>query len=94
MENQSNGKATASLILGIISIAAGVVFGIYGGIIGLICGIISIVLGVKAKKESPSGMATAGFVLGIVGTVVCALVITACACLVGAFSSAAASGNY
>lgn len=86
MENQSNGKAVASLVLGIVSCVC-TIFGIYGGIIGIICGVIAIVLGTKAKKETPSGLATAGFVLGIIGTVLCALMVIACSCFVGGLAS-------
>ena len=61
----SNGKATASMVCGIVGI---VVFGI-------ILGPIAIILGVLARREIEStgqrgrGMATAGIVLGIIAVV-------------------------
>ena len=53
---QKNGKATAALVLGIISL-----IGICIPIAGIICGIIAIVLAVLAKKEgSTDGKQKAG----------------------------------
>jgi len=63
----SDGKAVASLVLGILSI-----FGHWLGI-GIVLGICAIVFSRRARK--PSGMATAGLVLGIIGIVVTALVL-------------------
>ncbi|GEM_PF-1836586 len=70
---QSNGMATASLVLGIVSIALG---WILAGIIGIITGILAIILAVVAKKkikQNPNmggkGSATGGLVTGIIGTV-------------------------
>ena len=79
MEQKNNGKAIASLVLGIaglvLSIFAGMAF--YGWI-GTICGIVGLILGIMSKKENPSTMATAGIVLsiialarGIVATIAC-----------------------
>lgn len=79
-ENKTSGKAVASLVLGILSIVC-VFFG-YGAILGLIFGIIGTVLGAKARKEAQTGIATAGFVCGIVGTVICAAgLVCAIACI-------------
>ena len=84
-EKKSNGFAIASLVLGIVSI----VFNFFAlQIFGLILGIVGIVLGVMAKKKNPSGMATAGLVLSIIGTVLCALLFIACAACVGAVGTA------
>ncbi|MCF7866991.1 hypothetical protein K9L67_01515, partial [Candidatus Woesearchaeota archaeon] len=47
MENQNNGKATAALILGILSIVL-----IWVPIINLILGIIALILGIKGLKKS------------------------------------------
>lgn len=64
--------AVASMVCGIVSLCVcGIPFA------GLVLGIIAIVLGLKAKKMyteqpraySPPGMATAGFVCGIIGVV-------------------------
>lgn len=63
---QKNGKATAALVLGIISL-----IGICIPIAGIICGIIAIVLTVLAKKEgSTDGKQKAGMILGIIGIVI------------------------
>lgn len=86
-EKKSNGLAVASLVLGIVAI----VFSFIGLSIpfGLIIGIVGIVLGVMAKKKNPSGMATAGLVLSIIGTILCAIIFIACAACMGAIGSAA-----
>ena len=68
-----SGKAVASLVLGILAI----VFG------GLVLGIIGIVLGTQAKKSflaegAPTGMATAGIVCSIIGTVLGSIIFVAC----------------
>lgn len=86
-EKKSNGLAVASLVLGIVAI----VFSFIGLSIpfGLIIGIVGIVLGVMAKKKNPSGMATAGLVLSIIGTILCAIIFIACASCIGAIGSAA-----
>ena len=88
-EKKSNGFAIASLVLGIVAI----VFSFIGLSIpfGLIIGVVGIILGVVAKKKNPTGMATAGLVLSIIGTVLCALIFIACAACVGAIGSAAGS---
>ena len=74
--DRSNGdeKAIASLVLGIISIVS-IFFGL--SLIGLICGII---LGNRARREGGGGIATAGFVCGIIGTSFCALIFVSCSC--------------
>jgi hypothetical protein len=83
--------AVVSLVLGIIAIVIGVftsgVLGWLGGIIG----IIGIVFGALARKNNPSGMATAGFVCSIVGTVLSLLFYLACIACIGAGSAAASS---
>lgn len=89
-EKQSNGKAIAGLVLGIVSIVM-VFFGVYGAIIGLVCGIIGIVLSIKARNQNPSSMATAGFVCSIIGTILCAIGFVACSCLLGGLASASAA---
>lgn len=82
---QNNGKAVAALVTGIISIVFGT---IYSGWLGLIFGIIAIVLGNKARKETPCGIATAGFVCGIVGTAINTLFFLGCICVAGLISNA------
>ena len=51
MEYRNDGKATASLVLGIISLRF-IFFG-YFSFIGMILAIIGLVLGISAKKENP-----------------------------------------
>ena len=64
----------ASLVLGIISIVIGVFSAGSLGWIGAIIGIIGILIGVQGKKTpDQAGMAQAGFICSIVGTVLCLL---------------------
>ena len=64
MGNKDNGKGVASLVLGIISI----VF-CWVPLLALVGGIVGIVLSVKQRKEYSNGIATAGLVTSIIGTV-------------------------
>ncbi len=82
---QNNGKAIASLVLGILA-ACCVFFG-YGALLGIVLGIIGLVLGISAKKESPSGMATAGMVLSIIAIAICAIGFIACVACIGTLAS-------
>ena len=86
MENKTNNKAIASLVLGIISLVC-IFFG-YGALLGIILGVIGLVLGINAKKEQPSSLATAGIVLSIIGLSICAFTFIACVACVGLFSAA------
>lgn len=81
--------AVASMVLGIVSI----VFSFIGGLnfVGLVVGIVGLVLGILAKKKAPSGMATAGIVCSIIGIVLTALVLIACAACFGTAASALSS---
>lgn len=86
MENRSSGKATASLVLGIISIVF-IFFNVYA-FIGIILAIIGLVLGIQAKKDNPQdGKATAGVVLSIIGLALCAIAFLACAACIGTLAS-------
>jgi len=86
-QQKNNGKAVASMVLGIIS----VIFIFTGSfsLIGIVLAIIGLILGISAKKESPSGMATAGIVLSIIGLALCAISFLACVACIGAFGSLA-----
>ncbi len=72
-EKKSNGMATASLILGIISIVTG-----FFGWLGIICGLLAVIFAVVAKnkiKANPAlagskGAATGGLITGIIGMVI------------------------
>ena len=73
----------ASLVLGIISIVIGVFSAGSLGWMGAIIGIIGIIVGIQGKKiPEQAGMAQAGFVCSIVGTILCLLTYAACiACM-------------
>ena len=68
VEKKDNGKGVASLVLGIISI----VF-CWVPFLALVGGVVGIVLSVKQRKEFPNGIATAGLITSIIGTVFSAL---------------------
>ena len=78
----ATGKATAALVLGIVSIPGCMCYGIPS----LVCGVLAIVFGSVAKREiregrmpaSAMGKARAGVICGIVG-----VVLTACLPLLG-----------
>ena len=70
-QNQSNGIATASLVLGVISIIAFWAFGL-----GVLLGILAVIFGVMGRNRARDvpgtpheGRARAGLVLGILGIV-------------------------
>ena len=70
----TSGKATASMVVGIV----GVVLAILFWPLGIIVSIVALVLGLMAKGDvrrgaTNRGMATAGVVLGIIGIVVAVL---------------------
>lgn len=86
MENQNNGKAVASLVLGIISLVF-IFFNTFA-FIGMILAIIGLVLGIQAKKENPAdSKAKAGVVLSIIGLALCAITFLACIACVSLFAS-------
>lgn len=64
-QSKADSMAIASLVLGIVSIAFG--WWAYVSIICLVLGIVGLVLGVKARKENPTGIATGGMVTSIIG---------------------------
>ncbi|WP_438496991.1 DUF4190 domain-containing protein [Paenibacillus sp. IHBB 3054] len=70
---QTNGKSIASLVLGILSIVA--------PYIGLVFGIIAIILSaislkeIRTRYEEGRGLAIAGLVCGIVGTIIYTILI-------------------
>ena len=85
--NDGRGLSIAALVLGI----CGVVLCWIGGlnIVILVLGILGIVFGVIGRKKSvaaygkASGLATAGLVLGIIGTAICGIGVLACAACIG-----------
>lgn len=76
--------SVAALVLGILGIVLALVpsFGITQ-MIGVVLGIVALVLGIIGRKQAvdegrPTGLATAGLVLGIVSMVFAALLFAAC----------------
>jgi len=89
------GKAVAGLVLGIIGIVFGLLSG-YFSIAGLPIAIVGLILSVSGGKKlkaagQPSGIATAGLVLGIIAVVFTGIAFFTCGiCIICA--SAGASG--
>ena len=83
----NSNKAIASLVLGIVSVVC-VFFG-YGALLGIALGVVGLILGINAKKEAPSGMATAGIILSIIAIAICAVAFIACVACIGIGLSAA-----
>ena len=87
MANDGKGKAIASLILGILGLLTGSLYGV-----GCILGIIGVVLAVKSGNESQaagvpkSGLATAGLVLGIIA------IVSGAGCLICTVCTGSAAG--
>ena len=77
----TSGKAVAAMVLGIISIVGCVFYGVPS----MVCGPLALIFARQAKGQvlrnevsaSSQGMATAGFVCGLIGTIMAALVIGA-----------------
>ncbi|MFJ4204446.1 DUF4190 domain-containing protein [Streptomyces sviceus] len=72
-----NGMGVAAMVLGILSCA---LFCMYG-ILSLVLGVLAIVFGIKGRKRAERGEATnrgqaqAGFIMGIIGTILGAAVV-------------------
>ncbi|MBD5482758.1 MAG: hypothetical protein HDR15_09635 [Lachnospiraceae bacterium] len=78
----------ASLVLGIIAILIGAFSAGLLGWLGAIIGVIGIILGALAKKaQQTNGLATAGLVCSIIGTVLSLLFYIACSACVGGVTS-------
>lgn len=87
------GAATASLVLGIISIASWF-FGI-GAFVGIITGIIGLICSSNAKREGyTGGMQTGGFVCSLIGLIGGALVLVACVACVGFIGTVGALSEF
>ena len=77
-----SGQATASLVLGIISIVCIVASWMYLSIASIILGIVGLVLASSAKKQgNTSGVRTGGFVTSLIGLILGVLGFVACACV-------------
>ncbi len=92
------GYSIAALVLGCCGIFFG--FVTFVNIIFLVCSILGIVFGYMGRKKSiacygkASGMATAGLILGIVGTAICGLGLITCTLCYGSLLCAEASLPY
>ncbi len=86
--------AVASLVLGIVAI----LFGVFGSglqFVGAICGIVGIILAVKGKEEpDKAGIAKAGLVCSIIGTVLSLILFIACIACIGALGSIASIESF
>jgi len=86
-----NPMAIASLVLGIISCVFSFC-GVWVALIGLVCGIVAIITAVKGRKlQTKRGLATAGLVLGIIGTSLCGLLFACGLCALATVGSAVSS---
>ncbi|MBQ7125433.1 MAG: hypothetical protein IJO00_03620 [Clostridia bacterium] len=89
------GKAIAGFVLGIVGIVFGLLSGVFS-IIGLPVAIIGLVLSVNGRKQltaagQPTGIATAGLVLGIIAVVFTAIAFFTCGiCIICASAAGAA----
>ena len=97
MEENNNipgkGAATASLVLGIISVVLWF-FG-YSAMVSVILGIVGLILAGNAKKAGfNGGIRTAGFVLSLIGLIGGAIFFVACVACVGAIGAADATGAF
>lgn len=82
MKQPEQGKAIASMVLGIIAVVMWF-FG-YSTIVSIILAIIGLVLASSAKKAgNTSGMRTAGFVTSLIALIGGILVLVACVACVG-----------
>ena len=88
-ESTNSTLAIIALVVGILSI----IFAFVYTWIGLVLGIAGIIIGAKARKQSQTKMATAGFVCSIVGLVLSAvLVVCALACAATLIAAGGLSG--
>ena len=89
VKNEKGGviMAVASLVLGIISLVIALFFSAFGWL-GAILGILGIVFAALARKKQKTGIATAGLVLSIIGTILGLLLYIACVACVGGLAGA------
>ena len=78
--------AVAGLVLGILSLVGGSIPGANAFPMWLF-GIVGIILSAIARKNQPSGIATAGLVLSIIGTILSIITFIACVLCVGAIAA-------
>lgn len=93
-KNNYKGFSIAALVLGIVGVVGS--FLSFFALITLACGVLGIVFGVLGQKKAkaigaPTGLATAGFVCGIVGS---AFSLTGAICFLACAGSAASIGSW
>ena len=87
------GAATASMVLGIISVVLWF-FG-YSALVSVILGIVGLILAGNGKKAGfVGGIQTAGFVLSLIGLIGGAIFFVACIACVGAIGAAGTSDAF
>jgi len=92
------GKAIAGFVLSIIGIVFGILSG-YFSLVGLPVSVVGLVLAIVGRKqlkaaEQPSGLGTAGFVLGIIAVVFSAIAFFTCGiCIICAADTLNGIGN-
>ena len=90
--NTGKGYSVAALVLGIVATVLAWFYMI--NIVALVCGVVGLILASKGKKlavaaAAPTGIATAGLVLSIIGTVLAGIGFFSCTlCVLCAVSSA------
>lgn len=94
MENDNKipgkGAATASMVLGIISVVLWF-FG-YSALVSVVLGVVGLILAGNAKKAGfVGGMQTAGFVLSLIGLIGGAIFFVACVACAGAIGAVGGS---
>lgn len=92
MQNTGKGLSIAGLVLGIVSAVLAWFYMI--NIVALVCGIVGIVCAAKGKKAAvgaaaPTGLATAGLVLSIIGTCLAGIGFFSCTLCVACVGAAA-----
>ena len=78
----------ASLILGILSLVLALVLGTVAPFVPLVLGLIGLLLAAAANRRSPSGTATAGLVLSVIGVVISGLFLLMWLYCLGTLSTA------
>ena len=92
--NPAKGKATASLVLGIIGLVA-CWFG-WGALLAIALAVVGMILGINARKEIPKGqpghsLATAGMICSIIALGLSTIVFISCTLCVAALAGAGSS---
>lgn len=95
--NDGKGLSITALVLGICGVVLSWISVI--NVIVLAAGIFGIIFGYKGRQKSiaaygkASGLATAGFVLGIIGTSICGVGVLSCTVCVAAVSGCSSCGS-